>query len=162
MHNVALCLQGWQQERQHSTALQKELDFFKSSSAQAIEERDRAAFDAQACKSDLTLMTAALQDTKAQLVLAQQLSRDVQVQLASVQQQLEAEQWESASCRVQLKQQKQQNEQQLQQCRQKQEQQVQELQQKERQLAGMQVGSNTGTLTAVVSQPTVIPCCCLC
>lgn len=118
-------LQGWQQERQASTALHKELDFFKASSAEAIAERDRAAFDAASARSDLEASTAALQDTTAQLAVAQQLSSDMQAQLASVQQQLKAEQQEAASCRLQLQQQKQQYEQQLQHQRNTHEQQLQ-------------------------------------
>lgn len=121
--------QGWQQERQHAAALQKELDFFKSSSARAIAERDKSAYEAQSLKTDLNSAHASLQDTKSQLSLAQHMSLDLQTQLRSVQQQLESEQQESAAARVQLRQQKQRYEQQLQQQRHVHEQQIQQLEQ---------------------------------
>lgn len=131
--------QGWQQARQQSGELQKELEFFKASSARAIAERDRAAFDAQSLRTDLEATGSALQDSRSQLVLAQQVSQDLQGQLGSLQQQLEAEQQEAAAMRVQLRQAKQRHEQQLQQQRQAQQQLRRDLEDKQEVLKGVQV-----------------------
>lgn len=136
-------LQGWQKERRQSAALQKDLDFYKASSAQAIAERDSLAFEVQSCKDNLAATTAALQDTKSQLSLVQQLSADLQGKMASVKQQLETEQREAASCRVQLKQQKQKHEQQMQQLRAKQVQQEQQLQEQGAEHKAVQVREST-------------------
>lgn len=104
-------MQGWQQERQHTAALQRELDFYKSSSASAIAERDRAAFEAHSLKAEVDSTAAALQESTSQLAVVQQMSRDLQAQVATLQQQLEAGQKEATACRMQAKQEQRQHEQ---------------------------------------------------
>jgi len=77
LYHASHHVQGWQQERQRAAGLQKELDFFKASSARAIAERDRAAFDAQSVKAELEARGSTLQETKAQLLLAQQVRQQL-------------------------------------------------------------------------------------
>lgn len=71
---------------------------------QAIAERDSSTYEAQTCKAELQMTSAALKETKARLVAQEQHTQDLQQQLAACRHQVEGLQGDLALARGQLKQ----------------------------------------------------------